>query len=31
MTNNYVKKLSYISSPTVQNKVQTRTTIFYLT
>ena len=31
MTNNYVNILSYMSLPIVQNKVQTRVTIFYLT
>ena len=31
MTNNYVNKLSYMSLLIVQNKVQTRVTIFYLT
>ena len=31
MTNNYVNKLSYMSSLIVQNKVQTRVAIFYLT
>ena len=31
MTNNFVNKLSYMSSPIVQNKVQIEAAIFYLT
>ena len=31
MTNNYVNKLSYMSSHIVQNKVQIEAAIFYLT